>query len=329
MTQSSTLLALVLISSLLCVRSGVIPASDHPSPPDNFKDHAAAAPKRGSASDSDPDYKDPHYNGVIAPTDRVLRPRVEWIGSGKPSSPSQTCEAGDDYCDNGGSTNCALCEKDFDTTEQKREDLVPRMITGNGTYQFLPGESVLVRKIGKRTVHDLIFNCNPNCPDNLKEVCENMCYGLNCLQISNHFTREMNKGQCTANRKANACGKQLPNQCSRNYKGPNLSLARQSQVPLSCDEFPFASTEQSQTIRPAVTRCVPAKHNSMLLGQGGKIGAFYRYTLKPQDSFRVMFDYTGGNAEDSTHGPSSYRYCKPGTYNLNQPICQRDIMQLS
>lgn len=79
--------------------------------------------KRSSNSDggdSDPDYSyncdengDDTVGSIDNPdqgmpeSDRVLRPRVEWINPDVSPDP-KTCEVGDDNCDNGGSSNCAL-----------------------------------------------------------------------------------------------------------------------------------------------------------------------------------------------------------------------------
>ncbi|KAJ7500355.1 hypothetical protein B0H11DRAFT_1997216 [Mycena galericulata] len=225
--------------------------------------------------------------------------------------------------------NSCSCTAEFadQPSPQRRAD-EPRVITGNGTYKFLPGESMLVRRLGPRATLQLVFNCDPNDKTGgLPEVCENMCFGLNCLRIPNSFTRESNKGQCSANRKQNACGVKVPNPCSPRYKAqPNglPALAGQSPgVKLSCDEFPFASTRQATT-NPSgktATRCVPAVQNSR---QGGKIGGFYRSKLGQTDKFEILFDYgVGKGGQDSTEGPiSDFKYCSSATY------CNLDTMQM-
>ncbi|KAJ7157595.1 hypothetical protein C8R43DRAFT_1182913 [Mycena crocata] len=275
-------------------------------------------------SDSEPEDKDywadssfelpsDDDDGIVPDSDRVLRshaPPAEWLNSEPKGTRVCVDKDGsfmDDYdnCDNLGSGNCVLCTPIFnqESTAQRRDESGLRVITGNDTYNFLPGESMIVRRsrMKKRAADELIFNCDLTRLDSLGEVCENMCFGLNCLNIKNSFRRETNKQTCTKNRKKNACGETVPNRCSPKYRVPPggpAGLANQNPTAkLSCDKFPFASTREATSGGLTATRCVPATHNSR---QGGKIGAFYKYALSNANGgkFKIMFDY-GNGPQDS------------------------------
>ncbi|KAJ7875249.1 hypothetical protein B0H13DRAFT_2668917 [Mycena leptocephala] len=207
-----------------------------------------------------------------------------------------------------------------------------RFIRGNATYKFLPGESMIARQLTPRANKELIFNCNEQDPASLPEVCNNMCYGLNCLQINNEFKRETNTQQCAANRKKNACAAAVPNPCSTRFNGAGGKASLRN-VRLSCDEFPFASTDVATAMTNnnlIATRCVDAKHNSR---QGGKIGGFYRYVLGAGESFEVKFDYGNANgAQGSNDGPAgsaTMGYCKAGVAKGNGQTCDKDDMQMN
>ncbi|KAJ7447119.1 hypothetical protein B0H11DRAFT_1878945 [Mycena galericulata] len=311
----------------------IMPRSDSSDCDDNGSD-SSYEDKGDENGDDTRDSIDP---GGIPDSDRVLRsqgPAPEWIST-TVSEGSNTCidQNGDptddyDYCDNAGSGNCVLCTEAFSaqTASQKRADDGPRVITGNGTYKFLHGESIIMRRLGTRAnpTNQLVFNCSPN--GGLPQVCENMCYGLNCLGIKNDFTRETTKTTCSANRKANKCGVQVPNPCSPRYRGSGSLAGKNPGVKLSCDEFPFASTEEASKIATSgngatktATRCVPAVENSR---QGGSLGGFYR-KLPGGANFMIAFDY-GNGPQDSTQGPNSqFQYCASAT------ACNLDTMQMS
>ncbi|KAJ7870006.1 hypothetical protein B0H13DRAFT_2669958 [Mycena leptocephala] len=235
---------------------------------------------------------DPHNPPA---SDRVLRfPRRNWLLEGDLPADPNSCEQNPDNCDNGGSGNCVLTEHVFDfdssgpgtpppgTPPDRRSRF--RFIRGNATYKFLPGESMIARQLTPRANKELIFNCNEADTASLPEVCNNMCYGINCLQINNEFKRETNTPAIT----------------KFNGAGGKASLRN---VRLSCDEFPFASTDVATAMTNnnlIATRCVDAKHNSR---QGGKIGGFYRYVLGAGESFEVKFDY-GNGAQGPNDGPA-------------------------
>ncbi|KAJ7881695.1 hypothetical protein B0H13DRAFT_2540413 [Mycena leptocephala] len=284
------------------------------------------------------------------PSDRVLRDRPprNWLLEGDLPADPKSCEENPDNCDNGGSGNCVLTEPLFDfdpsgpgtpppstppqagTPPDRRSRF--RFIRGNATYKFLPGESMIARQLTPRANKELIFNCNEQDPASLPEVCNNMCYGLNCLQINNEFKRETNTQQCAANRKKNACAAVVPNPCSTKFNGVGGKASLRN-VRLSCDEFPFASTDVATAMTNnnlIATRCVDAKHNSR---QGGKIGGFYRSVLGAGESFEVKFDYGNANgAQGSNDGPAgsaTMGYCKAGVAKGNGQTCDKDDMQMN
>ncbi|KAJ7822931.1 hypothetical protein B0H13DRAFT_2681626 [Mycena leptocephala] len=280
------------------------------------------------------------------PSDRVLRPSRNWLLEGDLPTDPKACEQNPDNCDNGGSGNCVLTERVFDfnpldpgtpppgtspgTPPDRRSRF--RFIRGNATYKFLPGESMIARQLTPRANKELIFNCNEQDPASLPEVCNNMCYGLNCLQINNEFKRETNTQQCAANRKKNACAAAVPNPCSTRFNGAGGKASLRN-VRLSCDEFPFASTDVATAMTNnnlIATRCVDAKHNSR---QGGKIGGFYRYVLGAGESFEVKFDYGNANgAQGSNDGPAgsaTMGYCKTGVAKGSGQTCDKDAMQMN
>ncbi|KAJ7144046.1 hypothetical protein C8R44DRAFT_865042 [Mycena epipterygia] len=236
------------------------------------------------------------------PSDRVLRPRVpnlEWLGSGAvPTDRKKGCQADPDNCDNGGSGNCVLTTTDFNfdqsdmpTADASRKRF--RVIRANTTYRFLPGESMLARELVPRQSYQLVFNCDEMNPSSLPDVCNNMCYGMNCNKVVGPFMRETDKQKCKNNRKANECAKSVPNRCSAKYTGQDKVPGKANSVKMSCDEFPFASTDVAS--KPGIktaTRCVEAAQNSK---QGGRLGAFYRWELAANAQFTIAFDYGVGN----------------------------------
>ncbi|KZT68599.1 hypothetical protein DAEQUDRAFT_812025 [Daedalea quercina L-15889] len=97
------------------------------------------------------------------------------------------------------------------------------------------------------------------------------------------------------------------------------------QAGLSCDESPFASTEEGQGTKgnhKAVTRCVPAKENSR---QGGKISGVYR-GLANGKAFDVRFDFGKGAIAAGDAGGQGY--CAPAAQrncnNLANDLYQED-----
>ncbi|KAJ7881697.1 hypothetical protein B0H13DRAFT_2540419 [Mycena leptocephala] len=150
------------------------------------------------------------------------------------------------------------------------------------------------------------------------------------LQINNEFKRETNTQQCAANRKKNACAAVVPNPCSTKFNGVGGKASLRN-VRLSCDEFPFASTDVATAMTNnnlIATRCVDAKHNSR---QGGKIGGFYRYVLGAGESFEVKFDYGNGaqGPNDGPAGSTTMGYCKTGVAKGSGQTCDKDDMQMN
>ncbi|KAJ7190317.1 hypothetical protein GGX14DRAFT_408092 [Mycena pura] len=299
-----------------------------------------------SIGDIGDDTLDPIDPDNPPPSDRELRPRRNWLLEGDLPTDPKSCEQNPDNCDNGGSGNCVLTEHVFDFNPSGPETPPPgtppwqapdrrsrfRFIRGNATYKFLPGESMIARQLSPGANKELIFNCNEADTASLPDVCNNMCYGLNCLQINNEFKRETNTQQCAANRRKNACAAVVPNACSSKFKGAGGKASLRTER-LSCDEFPFASTDVATAMTnndQIATRCVYAKHNSR---QGGKIGGFYRYVLGAGKSFEVKFDYGNANgAQGSNDGPAgsaTMGYCKAGVEKGNGQTCDKDNMQMN
>ncbi|KAJ3965070.1 hypothetical protein EV361DRAFT_873492 [Lentinula raphanica] len=213
--------------------------------------------------------------------------------------------------DNEGSSHC-----DFDTVSTREV----REIHGNETLHFADGEVVVVR-LGSRNLAQMEFNCQ-----RIPDVCNNMCHGLNCLQIKNQFTRQTNKATCKANRKRNQCGVNSgPNRCSSLYKGTDglYSQKPAGVAKMSCDEFPFASTEEASKLsQPSnfSTRCVDASQNS---SQGGQIAAAYK-KLNDQ-SFEIVFNYGQGtqSSKDAPATATNMQYCQAN------PVCTKDTLQMT
>ncbi|KAA1479408.1 hypothetical protein DENSPDRAFT_886721 [Dentipellis sp. KUC8613] len=201
-----------------------------------------------------------------------------------------TCDPCDDSCD----TNVQQL------SERKRavlpDDNKPKIRTlyGNDTSPFLPGEHIRVRIIAKRVNPVLEFDCSAT---GIPEVCQNMCFGINCRGHPTTLTRNTaSKAACKAARSRNSCGVQPANRCSA-----KVGFAADH----SCDEYPFATTLEGQQAgtggRPtAVTRCVPSAQNK---SQGGQISGIY---LKANSNlpdkvpdggqYDIQFDFGNGAA---------------------------------
>ncbi|KAA1478038.1 hypothetical protein DENSPDRAFT_845231 [Dentipellis sp. KUC8613] len=190
----------------------------------------------------------------------------------------QTCDPCDDACDSNVS--------EISTRRRSVEDAAAagniRVLYGNETLPFLPNEHVRVRMIEGRANPTLEFDCSAN---GIPEVCQNMCYGVNCRGHPQTLTRNTgNKKTCAAARKQNSCGAS-PNRCS---------VKKGATAGQSCDEYPFASTKEGQAAgtggkTSAVTRCVPAGQNS---SQGGKISGIYR-SIADGTQYDIKFDFGG------------------------------------
>ncbi|KAA1470659.1 hypothetical protein DENSPDRAFT_836502 [Dentipellis sp. KUC8613] len=194
-------------------------------------------------------------------------------------------EAACDPCDDSDT-----CDSDTTTgtsTLERRTESLPdvRVIYGNDTEPFLPGEGVRWR-IVKRQLPILEFDCSAASP--LPEVCQNMCYGVNCRGHPTTLTRNTVGTVCAAARRRNSCGSSSPNRCSARHNPPFPAGN-------NCDEYPFASTIQGQQAGTpghitSVTRCVIVRQNSV---QGGRISAVYR--MVPQGGqYNVHFNFGAG-----------------------------------
>ncbi|TFY59632.1 hypothetical protein EVJ58_g5659 [Rhodofomes roseus] len=73
---------------------------------------------------------------------------------------------------------------------------------------------------------------------------------------------------------------------------------------MSCDEYPFASTREGQTLQ-AVTRCVPKEQNS---SQGGQISGLYK-KITQGTQFDVRFDFKGDGQGALPGAPGATGYC--------------------
>ncbi|KAA1470615.1 hypothetical protein DENSPDRAFT_849672 [Dentipellis sp. KUC8613] len=191
-----------------------------------------------------------------------------------------TCDPCDDACDTGSSTVA------LDTRSEEDEPEI-RVIYGNDTEPFLPGEGVRWR-IVQRQLPILEFDCSATSP--MPEVCQNMCYGVNCRGHPTTLTRNSASAACTAARQQNTCGSSRPNRCSALHNPPYPAGN-------NCDEYPFASTIQDpetrhfELIPAAAAGCVVVRQNSV---QGGKISGIYRNTVGPGGQYTVSFNLGGG-----------------------------------
>ena len=106
-----------------------------------------------------------------------------------------------------------------------------------------------------------MFNCT-----NMPAVCANMKNAIHTKEKPPKLTRTTNTSQIRKNRRDSGCTKMKP--------GPGMS----------CDEYPFASTNQGG--KNAVIVAVPIKENS---SQGGQLSAFYRRnSIQDGDCFEVQ-----------------------------------------
>ncbi|EIM86063.1 uncharacterized protein STEHIDRAFT_111607 [Stereum hirsutum FP-91666 SS1] len=162
------------------------------------------------------------------------------------------------------------------SSDDEPEPVELRILHGNAseTEPWLDGEVARWHLI-ERQPPTLSFNC-----DAIPNVCQNMCYGVNCKGFPRALTISKASGLCQAARRRNSCGSTNPNRCSTRFT-PAFAPGN------SCDEYPFASTLQGQqaALNAAATRCVPAGENR---SQGGSISAFYR-NLPDGTAFTVSF----------------------------------------
>ncbi|KAI0729147.1 deoxyribonuclease NucA/NucB-domain-containing protein [Fomitopsis betulina] len=195
-----------------------------------------------------------------------------------------------------GSGGCDPCDEACETNKRSLDENVAiRTIYGNTTVPWQQGETIRWHVLERRQNRQLVFNCGSN---GIPDVCQNMCYGIACKSLPSTLEKSSSKTKCRAARKLNKCGATNPNRCSIRYPGNTVAG-------MSCDEYPFASTEEAQKLRRSVTRCVPAGENR---SQGGSISALYKKILDGT-KFEVMFDFIGNGALQSHGGHGGTGYC--------------------
>ncbi|TFY60908.1 hypothetical protein EVG20_g7250 [Dentipellis fragilis] len=209
----------------------------------------------------------------------LLPPELFGVSSHSEVARQATCDPCDDSCDIGATTSA------LERRSEPEPEPEIRVIYGNDTEPFLPGEGVRWR-IVKRQLPILEFDCSATSP--LPEVCQNMCYGVNCRGHPTTLTRNTVGTVCAAARRRNTCGSSSPNRCSARHTPPYPAGN-------NCDEYPFASTVEGQQAGTgnritAVTRCVIVRQNSI---QGGRISAIYR-TVPQGGQYTVSFNLGGG-----------------------------------
>ncbi|KAA1470656.1 hypothetical protein DENSPDRAFT_879874 [Dentipellis sp. KUC8613] len=170
------------------------------------------------------DHHEVEYYGKTA---RDLPPEAFGVTSRQAS-----CDPCDDSCDTGTGASSA-------TRRDEPEDDI-RVVYGNGTDPWLPGE-VARWHIRKRQLPVLQFDCTTT--TTIPDVCQNMCYGVNCRGHPTTLTKNT-----------------VTSSCSTRYNPPYPSGN-------NCDEYPFASTVEGQRAGTgnniaAVTRCVVSGQNS-------------------------------------------------------------------
>ncbi|KAA1477470.1 hypothetical protein DENSPDRAFT_587502 [Dentipellis sp. KUC8613] len=201
-----------------------------------------------------------------------------------------TCDPCDDSCDSNTHDFSARRRR---TVQEVANAAGLRVVYGNDTSPFLPDEDMRLRVIAGRTNVQLEFDCSAT--SNIPNVCQNMCYGINCRGHPTTLTRNSDTKSCAAARKNNSCGNEKPNRCSA-----KSGFAEDH----NCDEYPFASTLEGQSAgsggsNPAVTRCVPRVENDR---QGHKLSTLYK-KINNGDVYDVVLSF--GDDEPGTG------YCAP------------------
>lgn len=117
---------------------------------------------------------------------------------------------------------------------------------------------------------------NWNCQNSLGP-CQNACFATVCRAATGLLTYDANPANRGPRRTASGCNK-TPCSAGLSY----------STFGNSCDEFPFASTQEGGS--GARLRCVDSTENS---SEGGQLGAFYR-TINDGDQFGMTIENYGG-----------------------------------
>ena len=121
--------------------------------------------------------------------------------------------------------------------------------------------------------HNFDWNCKKS-----PGPCNNACYAANCRNHGPPLTFDAGISHRPRRRRDSGCAR---NPCSNNSL-PYSSFGD------SCDEFPFASTQEGG--KGAILRCVDRSENS---SEGGQLRAFYR-SLNDGDEFGILMrNYAG------------------------------------
>lgn len=118
---------------------------------------------------------------------------------------------------------------------------------------------------------------NWNCQNSLG-TCQNACFAIVCRSSHTTLTYDANAANRGPRRTASGCNKTPCSDAGLSY----------STFGNSCDEFPFASTQEGGS--GARLRCVDSTENS---SEGGQLGAFYR-TINDGDQFGIAIENYGG-----------------------------------
>lgn len=126
---------------------------------------------------------------------------------------------------------------------------------------------VLLAATASQAINTVAFDCK-----NIPNVCENMCWGTKCTETHGALATLEYDGRAKKDpviaqrRKAAGCPSSY-NRCSNSPK----AKSRWPVPDFNCDEFPFASTKDSDGNTHA-NRCVPKKENS---SQGSALQKFF------------------------------------------------------
>ena len=124
---------------------------------------------------------------------------------------------------------------------------------------------------------DAIATFNWDCTNSLA-TCNNACFSVNHGLHPGVLTYDSNPDNRTPRRQSSGCAQNPCNTASIPY----------SRFGNSCDEYPFASTNEGGP--DATLRCVDSSENS---SEGGQLGNFYK-TIQNGDQFNIYVENYGG-----------------------------------
>ncbi|KAH9919602.1 uncharacterized protein B0H18DRAFT_1027077 [Fomitopsis serialis] len=171
-----------------------------------------------------------------------------------------------------------------------------RTIYGNASVPWEDGEGVRIHVLSERENPQVVFKCSE-----MKEVCQNMCYGITCRELPDTLTKHSAGKEPDDARKRNKCGSKKPNRCSKDFGGTGKGPSG-----MSCDEYPFATTLEGQQD--------PSKSVTI---QGGTLGVVKKYG--DGTAFDVLFDFGAGPVRASSGG--GVDYCKAKLHT--DSVCQQ------